>query len=146
MQMDPGEILRDFNAAENKTKQIQVLADLNVCKPMEIARVLQEQGAELPATWVSRLKRSEETAAVREELKRRKPRQTPAFQPEPETAEPAAWITADVLLQLLARVPSDTPVRLLGNGVATSVNFLEHFDARTGESRFVFELAAETDG
>lgn len=44
MQMTNEEIVRDYNAAANKQKQIRVLADLNTTSPGEIRRVLAEAG------------------------------------------------------------------------------------------------------
>lgn len=47
--MDPGEIVIDYRRAANKTKQIEVLANLNACQPRDIAELLQERGEELPS-------------------------------------------------------------------------------------------------
>lgn len=44
MQMTNEEIVRDYNAAANKQKQIKVLAELNCTSPGEIRRVLAEAG------------------------------------------------------------------------------------------------------
>lgn len=40
MQMTSEEIVRDYNSAANKSKQIKILADLNVVSPSEIRNVL----------------------------------------------------------------------------------------------------------
>lgn len=44
MQMTNEEIVRDYNAAANKSKQIKVLADLNCVSPGEIRAVLAQAG------------------------------------------------------------------------------------------------------
>lgn len=67
LQMDPGEILRDYNAAAGKDKQIQILAELNCCRPLEIALCLREQGAALTGTWKARLA-AHDRASMRMEL------------------------------------------------------------------------------
>ena len=67
LQMAPGEILRDYNAAAGKDKQIQILAELNACRPMEIALCLREQGAALTGTWKARLA-AHDRAGMRMEL------------------------------------------------------------------------------
>ena len=67
LQMDPGEILRDYNAAAGKDKQIQILAELNTCRPLEIALCLREQGAALTGTWKARLA-AHDRAGMRMEL------------------------------------------------------------------------------
>lgn len=107
--MDPGEILREYNAAEAKDKQIQILAELNTCRPMEIALCLREQGATLPGTWNARL----------------------AAHDRAEGSEKALPLTAGALLEILRSVPEDTPVQILGHaGLATSALFIVRADAR----------------
>ena len=44
MQMTSEEIVRDYSAAKNKSKQIKILADLNAASPGEIRAVLAEAG------------------------------------------------------------------------------------------------------
>lgn len=51
LQMDPGEIVREYRAAANKTKHVRVLADLNACTGRDIAELLADQGEELTAYW-----------------------------------------------------------------------------------------------
>ena len=46
MQMTHEEIVRDYNAAKNKSRQIKVLADLNQTSPSEIRAILAEAGVE----------------------------------------------------------------------------------------------------
>lgn len=44
MTMSNEEIIRDYNQASNKSKQIRILADLNCCSPGEIRKVLAQAG------------------------------------------------------------------------------------------------------
>ncbi len=117
--MDPGEILREYNAAAAKDKQVAILAELNSCRPMEIALILRQQGAELTNTWRARLA-AHDRAEGRSKMK------------DPETAsaaEPPKPLTAEKLLQLLGMVSGDTPVMISGDGLATSVSFCQIVDA-----------------
>lgn len=117
--MDPGEILREYNAAASKDKQVAILAELNSCRPMEIALILREQGAALTATWRARLA-AHDRAEGRAKIK------DPEPLPDPEPPKP---LTAENLLQLLGIVPGDTPVLISGEGLATSVSFNQTVDA-----------------
>lgn len=45
MEMDKNEIAVSFRLAKDKKAQIETLADLNLCSPYEIAKVLDEMGA-----------------------------------------------------------------------------------------------------
>lgn len=136
--MDPGEILRDYNAAANRDRQIPVLAELNCCKPMEIALCLRDQGAEFSATWRARL-----SAHDRKAGKRQEPQTDPPTDPAPELKADPAPLTAGMLLMLLDQVPGDTPVRILGSGVATSALFLQRVTAEG--SSFVLEIQREEE-
>ena len=55
MEMTPLEIASEYRTAANKTKQIKVLAELNLCSHRRIAEILQEQGEELPGHWKEKL-------------------------------------------------------------------------------------------
>ncbi len=137
LQMDPGEILREYNAAAGKDKQIQILAELNCCRPMEIALCLREQGAALTGTWKARLA-AHDRAGMRMELPK-DGEEEPL--PAPGTSEPGATspqeggksepLTAGALQELLAAVPGDTPVQICGHaGQATAALFIMRADAR----------------
>lgn len=132
--MDPGEILREYNAAASKDKQVAILAELNSCRPMEIALILREQGADLTATWRARLA-AHDRAEGRAKIK------DPEPVPEPE---PPRALTVGVLQELLGSVPGDTPVRILGDaGIATAAVYLIRADA-AGTS-FVLEIQREAE-
>lgn len=127
LQMDPGEILREYNAAANKAKQISILAELNACRPLEIALCLREQGAELDGTWRARLAAHDRS---------RSGEKTPAPEPEAADSQEAACerfqpLTAEKLQDLLAKVPEDTPVQIVGHaGLATSAMYLVRADSK----------------
>ena len=44
MHMDEGEIIRSYNQAKDKKKQIEILADLNAIKAAKMKKYLQEVG------------------------------------------------------------------------------------------------------
>ena len=48
MEMTEFEIIKDYGEAKDKTEQIKILADLNMCKPEDIAAVLKKNGIPLP--------------------------------------------------------------------------------------------------
>ncbi len=169
LQMDPGEILRDYNAAAGKDKQIQILAELNCCRPLEIALCLREQGAALSATWKARLA-AHDRAGMRMELPkdgeepndgrliaapteetdplRGGPHPVPSGPPSPCAGKASdagckgEHLTAGALQELLAAVPGDTPVQICGHpGQATAALFIMRTDARgTG---FVLRIQRE---
>lgn len=67
MQMTNEEIVRDYNAAANKSKQIKILAELNTVSPSEIRAILAEAGVagvEAPKRIVPRKAGVQELAPV----------------------------------------------------------------------------------
>ena len=48
MEMTEFEIIKDYGESKDKAEQIKILADLNMCKPEEIAAVLKKNGIPLP--------------------------------------------------------------------------------------------------
>ena len=62
MQMTNEEIVRDYNAAANKSKQIRILAELNMVSPGEIRAVLAQAGVE-GVDMPKRLKKKPEAEA-----------------------------------------------------------------------------------
>lgn len=49
--MDPGEIIREYNAATKKSAQVKILADQNCVKPKEMAEWLRDQGCEVDGRY-----------------------------------------------------------------------------------------------
>lgn len=167
--MDSGEILREYNAAAGKDKQIQILAELNCCRPLEIALCLREQGAALTGTWKARLA-AHDRAGMRMELPKDGEEGPAARGPHPAQAPPspcagkaesggpghglgadptegagkanAEHLTAGTLQELLSAVPGDTPVQICGHpGQATAALFIMRADSRgTG---FVLRIQRE---
>lgn len=113
LQMDPGEILREYNASKNKSKQVSILAELNACAPREIIRILQAQGAELLPCMQKRLSSSESSAAKR------------LVPPTVNASTGGKILTAAVLKAFLDDIPPDTPVQICGHaGFATSAIYI----------------------
>ena len=50
--MDPGEIIREYNAAKDKQKQIEILADQNFCTKKEMARWLDDRGCKVDGRFL----------------------------------------------------------------------------------------------
>lgn len=98
--------------------------------PMKQIKVLAEQGAKLPRNY----RRGED----RNPGKAQETPPSPALSPR--------ILTAAALLDILCRVPGDTPVRLLGSGIASSVCFLARYDAGIGGNAYILELEREEDG
>lgn len=148
LQMDPGEILREYNAAAGKDKQVEILAELNCCRPLEIALCLREQGAALTGTWKARLA-AHDRAGMRMELPKdgeEEPLPAPGIS-EPGATAPGGGgksepLTAGALQELLSAVPGDTPVQICGHpGQATAALFIMRADSRgTG---FVLRIQRE---
>ena len=62
--MDPGEIIREYNAAAKKSAQVKILADQNCVKPKEMAEWLRDQGCEVDGRFFAsgRVPKKEEPA------------------------------------------------------------------------------------
>lgn len=48
MQMTESEIVRSYNHAENRQKQIKILSELNACSKAQIREILERNGCEVP--------------------------------------------------------------------------------------------------
>lgn len=46
MEMTPGEIVSNYNQARNKSEQVEILAQLNACKPEDIIDILRTNGVD----------------------------------------------------------------------------------------------------
>ena len=106
MEMTREEIVRDFQQAKNKPEQIQILADLNLCKKSEIAAILLEAGCEgIPKYWRKKFEASETAGhppsppAAEEET----PEKNDALLPEPRHG-----MTMLELFEAMARFCSET--------------------------------------
>lgn len=89
MEMTNEEIVRDYNAAANKSKQIKVLADLNCVSPGEIRAVLAKAG--VPGVKMP------------ERIVRRKPAEEKA----PSVSSPVGTAVYDRVESILAALPED---------------------------------------
>jgi len=89
------EIVRDYNAAKNKSKQIKVLADLNCVTPGEIRKVLAEAGV----------------AGVKmpERIVKRKPETVTPEASAPGIAAVADQTVYERIEAILAALPEDAP-------------------------------------
>ena len=97
MQMTNEEIVREYNAAANKSKQIKVLADLNCVTSREIKAILAQAG-------VDGVKMPERT-------RQRKPVQTPETGPAARTV----YVQVEAILAALPEDASEAVRRSAGD-------------------------------
>lgn len=113
MQMTNEEIVRSYKEAANKSKQIKVLAELNVCSPGEIRAVLAEAGV----------------AGVKmpERIRQRRP------EAEISGTAPVAEVQSvyDRIETILAAMPEDAPDYIRNNAYNLAVAlFSDYVDQR----------------
>ncbi len=53
--MTEEEIVRDYREARDKSAQIKILAERNLCAPLQIATLLQQKGEALTSFWRTRV-------------------------------------------------------------------------------------------
>ena len=99
MNMTPEEIVRDYSQAANKSKQIKILADLNMVSPGEIRSVLATAGVE----GVDAPKR----------IIRRKQAPTPPPAPVPTEAKPESSVY-ECIENILDMLPAGASARVRG--------------------------------
>lgn len=106
MEMTNEEIVRDYNAAANKSKQIKVLADLNCVSPGEIRAVLAQAG--VPGVKMPERIRPRKTASTSSEAGQKTPaaasfwqRMEDILNALPEKLPPEAEPIVQSLLQTL---------------------------------------------
>lgn len=99
MQMTNEEIVRDYNAAANKSKQIKVLAELNCVSPGEIRAVLAQAG--VPGVKMPERIRPRKTAPASSEAGQK---DTAAV---PEQAAPFWQRMEDILNALPEKIPPE---------------------------------------
>lgn len=129
-QMEPDLIVTDYRQAANKQKQIEILANLNLCSPREIACLLRDHGEELPARWVKAL---EKPSKMSEEHRRRmseaaKARAAKARE-EKTRQDGLQGVTVGELRRLLADLPESCPVLMDGDAPLMRVSFFRQYDA-----------------
>ena len=129
-QMEPDLIVTDYRQAANKQKQIEILANLNLCSPREIAALLREHGEELPSRWVKALekpaKNSEENRQRMSEAQ--KARQA-RLRAEKAKQDGLQGVTVGELRRLLADLPESCPVLMDGDAPLMWVSFFRQYDA-----------------
>ena len=88
MQMDTGEIIRDYENAKNKFAQVKVLAELNCVNNLAMANFLKDHGCKVDGRYFpDRFKKKDAEPATEE------PEAIPVpEEPEPEWLEPAGIV------------------------------------------------------
>ena len=121
LQMEESEICSEYKNAANKVKQIDILADLNLCQPRTIAEILVKNGLEIPKMWQERLKKPARR------IKKTGPAET--------TVSSDSGITIGTLIALLSDLPPETPVMLDTNTTLRWVTFMREYSAETASAR-----------
>jgi len=110
MQMTKDEICVRYRDAANKVKQIGILADLNACRPVDIADILREAGFELPKIFERKKKPAAEPAKKAE----RAPEPAPAASaPEPARHDDDTIPVATALPLIVAAAFTDAVEKIL---------------------------------
>lgn len=127
MDMTNEEIVRDYRAAKNRTKQIGILADRNGCSKRGIVDILLEAGEEIPGNFLNKGKKGKVAAPVQE---------------EPEKTWLTVYGLMEILQQLFDAGYRDLPIFIDGAGSCVDGYqvFLEG-DGRPREVCLIFKEA-----
>ena len=144
-EMDADLIVSDYRQAANKQKQIEILANLNLCSPREIAALLRDHGEELPARWVKAL---EKPAKDSEEHRRKmseaaKARAAKAREAKAGEERMASGVSVGELRRLLTDLPDGCPVLLDGDRPLLRVSFSRAYDGTTQTTTDAVRLGQE---
>ena len=127
LQMDKGEIVREYRTASDKRAQLGILADLNACSKAEIAEILIAAGEKVDGRWYYIPKNAKNQWKTAEEIA--------AEEPAPEAASPLC-ITAGKLIELLGTMPPELPV-MVGKQPLVAVFYWQVYSAGSGFSESV---------
>ena len=140
-EMDADLIVSDYRQAANKQKQIEILANLNLCSPREIAALLRDHGEELPARWVKAL---EKPAKDSEEHRRKMSEAAKARAAKAREAKAAPpGVSVGELRRLLTDLPEGCPVLLDGDRPLLRVSFSRQYDAGSQTTTDAVRLGQE---
>lgn len=109
--MNPDAIRSDYRQAANKAKQIDILANLNLCSPREIACLLRDLGEQLPMVWVNKLAKPER-GSEEHRKKMSEAAKARAIKVKEERAARLSIMTVGVLQSLIKDLPEDCPIFL----------------------------------
>lgn len=125
MQMTGEEIVRDYNAAKNKNKQIKVLAELNAVSPGEIRAVLTEAG--VPGVDMPKRIRPQKG-------------RSPSLEPISEEREPHSSVvpplesTYSRIEVILGSIPNDASSHVKDSALELMISmFREYLERRLGK-------------
>ena len=140
-EMEPDLIVSDYRQAANKLKQIDILANLNLCSPREIACLLRDHGEELPSRWVKAL---EKPAKDSEENRRKMSEAAKARAAKAREAKAAPpGVSVGELRRLLTDLPESCPVLLDGDRPLLRVSFSRQYDAGSQATTDAVRLGQE---
>ena len=127
MQMTNEEIVRDYNAAANKSKQIKILAELNTVSPSEIRAVLAQAGVE-GVEAPKRIRQRGTEVRKRSQTEKAEPREEPE---KATSSHPAFYNQVEAILDALPECMSREAVSCTQNLLQTL--FADYLDQRLGE-------------
>ena len=95
MVMTTDEIVSMYRQAADKTKQIPILADLNLCKPRDIVAVLRQEGEKIPAAYDPEKNKKYRDKAAGKPSQEQPPELVPeeGMRPEPQPGKAAGPVT-----------------------------------------------------
>lgn len=129
-QMEPDLIVSDYRQAANKQKQIEILANLNLCSPREIACLLRDHGEVLPNRWVKQLEKpSRMSEENRKKMSEAQKARQARIREEKARQEGFHGVTVGELRRLLADLPESCPVLMDGDAPLMRVSFYRQYDA-----------------
>lgn len=129
-QMEPDLIVSDYRQAANKQKQIEILANLNLCSPREIACLLRDHGEVLPSRWVKQLEKpSKMSEENRKKMSEAQKARQARIREEKARQEGFQGVTVGELRRLLADLPESCPVLMDGDAPLMRVSFFRQYDA-----------------
>lgn len=117
MQYTEGEIVREFNQARYKNKQIGILAQLNTCQRKDIIEILERNGVEIPDKYKASREEeynygtmvAKEKRPYRMKSKVKEPKKEPEKDPEEELEEEVDdYLKAQAIAQIKAQEETKT--------------------------------------
>lgn len=132
MEMSKEQIVREYQQMRDPpSKRINILAELNACRKMDITQILLDAGEQVPCNYLPKPKRAED----------QEDHETPAVaNQEPEKHS----LTVAKLMELLKSVPDPEQVEVLINdGGVRSVELLSVWKPEKGHENTVYIYGGE---
>jgi len=120
MEMTIEDICKEYRTSKNRKDQINILAQLNSCRPMEIVEILKNNGEHVDMRWFQNNTRKKKIETPEQAMP------APETPERPEIHDPV--ITAADLMEILREVPPTAPVMLVeGDRTVMAVTFQQEW-------------------